>query len=64
MERTLKKEMLLEEYDGLQEALLDPWLEKLLQVGRRGVELEGGKEILNAAESLIIEPNLNSYNHL
>lgn len=53
--------MHLEEYDDLQEAFPDPELEKFLQVGRRGVELEGGKETWDATESLIIEPNLTSY---
>lgn len=56
--------MHLEEYDDLQEAFPDPELEKFLQVGRRGVELEGGKETWDATESLIIEPNLTSYQFL
>lgn len=46
MKRTLKTAMNLKEYDDLQEAFLDSRLGNLLQVGRKGVELEGGKEAL------------------
>lgn len=50
----------MEEYADLQEALFDPGLEKLLQVGR---EEWNERETLDAARASIMKPDLNSYHH-